>query len=70
MFATLQQAQEVLSVGAFDHVTGHVRLWFAGLNQVAPFGDVGTDSPFGDGDNYDSAGIGENTADSSIYPYN
>ncbi len=32
--AQLQQAQEALQVGAFDHVSGKVRLWFAGLNQV------------------------------------
>eukprot|EP00282_Hemiselmis_andersenii_P010138 CAMPEP_0114178560 /NCGR_PEP_ID=MMETSP0043_2-20121206/38611_1 /TAXON_ID=464988 /ORGANISM="Hemiselmis andersenii, Strain CCMP644" /LENGTH=58 /DNA_ID=CAMNT_0001276985 /DNA_START=11 /DNA_END=187 /DNA_ORIENTATION=- len=43
--------------------------FFASLNQVPPFGDVGTNSEIGDGDNYDSCGIGENTPDSQCHPY-
>ena len=33
-FWQLHKAQEALQVGAFDHVSGAVRLWSAGLNQV------------------------------------
>jgi hypothetical protein len=39
------------------------------LNQVAPFGDCGQNSVFGDGDSYDS-NVGENVSDDVLYPYN